>query len=243
VRTHARRAVARLERHQPDHAISVAAVNTVSHARFAIGPRAGMWTASAYKLIVLAALLVRTGGELSADEISDATRAIENSDNAAGYRLFLDVGGSPGLADGARKLGMVHTVPGQSDPTFTTTGARDCLALLADLIHRGPLNGHSRAFALELMRNVEADQRWGVGVAADPGTSFANKNGWLSVDDTNALDEDDDGRWIATSLGIVRIRGDRVLMAVLTQHQPSFDAGVHLVQHLARAIAPAVARR
>ena len=37
------------------------------------------------------------------------------------------------------------------------------------------------------MRNVEADQRWGVGVAADPGTDFANKNGWLNIDDDNGL--------------------------------------------------------
>ena len=43
------------------------------------------------------------------------------------------------------------------------------------------------------MRNVEADQRWGVGAAADKGSRFANKNGWLSIDDSNGPGETDDG--------------------------------------------------
>jgi hypothetical protein len=218
-------------------------VNTVSGKRYSAGAQSGMWTASAYKLYVLEALLAGQGGSLSDSQVDEATRAIENSDNVAGYALFLAAGGNSGLSSAASRFGMTHTVPGQSDPTFTRTSARDCLLLLRNLIDKhGPFGADTRSFVLGLMRNVEDDQRWGVGAAADKGTTFYNKNGWLSVDNSNGADEADNGLWITTSIGIVTIKGQRVLMAVLTQHNPSFDDGVALVQKLARTIAPAVSR-
>jgi hypothetical protein len=163
---------------------------------------------------------------------------IENSDNVAGYDLWEDAGANPGLAATADRLGMTHTVPGISDPTFTTTSGSDCLRLLNALVDpQSPLNAASRRLVLSLMANVEADQRWGVGAAADKGTTFYNKNGWLSVDNSNAPSEDDDDLWAVTSLGIVRHAGDRVLMAVLTRHNASFDDGVTLVEQLAKPLA------
>ncbi len=98
-----------------------------------------------------------------------------------------------------------------------------------------------RSFALGLMRNVEADQRWGIGSVADRGTDFANKNGWLSVTNANGSDEDDDGRWVANSVGIVTVGGQQVLMAVLTEHNPDFATGVHLVQAITKQAINAVA--
>jgi hypothetical protein len=92
------------------------------------------------------------------------------------------------------------------------------------------------------MRWVDADQRWGVGVVADQGTAFQNKNGWLSIDNNNGPGEVDDGLWAVNSIGIVTVHGQQVLLAVMTQHRPSLEAGETLVQALARAIAPAVAR-
>ncbi len=71
------------------------------------------------------------------------------------------------------------------------------------------------------MRNVESDQRWGVGVTADPGTDFAKQNGWLGVDDDNGL-------WLVNSTGVVTIDGQQVLMVVLTQHDSDFATGVNL---------------
>lgn len=65
--------------------------------------------------------------------------------------------------------------------------------------------------------------------------------GWLSVENTNGEDEKDDGRWIVTSLGIVTVNAQHVLMAILTQHQDSYQDGVELTQELAKAVAPAVA--
>jgi hypothetical protein len=112
--------------------------------------------------------------------------------------------------------------------------------MLSCLVRPGPLDRHSRVFVLSLMHAVEADQRWGAGVLADPGTTFANKNGWLSVDDTNGPGEDDDGLWVVSSLGIVRHDGQQLLVSIFTKHNPDFESGVHLVQRLARLAAPAV---
>jgi hypothetical protein len=235
--------VARLIAAQPSGGVSVAAVNMVTGAEFSAGATSGMWTASAYKLFVLETLLLRrqqAGATLTSAEASEALPMIENSNNVDGYALFHAAGGNTGLAAAARQFGMTHTVPGRSDPTFTTTSASDYLQLLRNLVTNGPLNASSRSFTLELMRHVEADQRWGVGVVADPGSDFANKNGWLSVDNTNGPGEVDNGRWAVTSVGIVSVHGQQVLMSVFTRHDGSFQNGVDLVQALAKAMAPAV---
>lgn len=224
---------------QPDGGVSVAALNTATGASFVAGARSGVWTASAYKLFVLEALM--RNGSLSDYEASTAVPMMENSDNAAGYSLFLAAGGRSALENTAQQFGMTHTVPGYSDPTFTRTSGRDCLQLLKNLVGPGQFDKSQRDFALNLMRNVERDQRWGVGVTADKGSTFANKNGWLSIEN-NGPGESDNGLWAVTSLGIVTIGGDQVLMAVLTQHQSDFDTGVALVEKLARLIAPAVRR-
>jgi hypothetical protein len=236
LRSQATARIATLLAHQPKDAASYAALDTRTGASFAGGTTSGMWTASAYKLFLLEALLLHG----SSYNDSDATAAIENSDNAAGYRLFLDVGTQSGMASAFQSFGMTHTTPGASDPTFTTTGAPDCIKLLKNLVSPGVFSEEQREYVLGLMRNVEADQRWGVGAAADKGTDFANKNGWLSIDNSNGPGETDNGLWAVTSLGVITVGGDQVLMAVLTKHQPDMATGVRLVQNLAKAMAPAV---
>jgi beta-lactamase class A len=237
--------IARLIAAQPAGSVSVAVLNTATGKQYSAGAAAGMWTASAYKLLVLEALLLdrqEAGTTLSDQEMSLATAMMQASDNEAGYDLFLDNGANFGLTAAARRFGMANTVPGRSDPTFTTTSARDCLVLLQNIVRNGPLNAASRSVGVDLMSGVQADQRWGVGVIADRGTTVANKNGWLSVENTNGPGETDDGRWIVNSLGIVTVHGQRLLMSIMTQHQPSFQDGVDLVQTLARALPEALPR-
>jgi len=131
---------------------------------------------------------------------------------------------------------MSNTVIGATDPTFTKTSAPDYLQLLKALVTPGPLNAYSQSLALGLMRSVESDQRWGIGVVADPGTTFANKNGWLAVDNSNGSGENDNGRWIVSSVGVVNVHGQQLLVSVFTQHQPSMQSGVSLVQSLAPVV-------
>jgi len=160
--------------------------------------------------------------------------------NDAGYRMYLDAGGSTALAEAARKLGLRHTTIGRADPALTAMSATDGVRLLDNLVSPGPLDRQSRGFVLDLMRNVQADQRWGVGVLADRGTSFANKNGWMDVGDDNDPGEDDDDLWLVDSLGIVQVHGQQLLMAVFTRHSSDRDTGIRLVERLAKLAGPVV---
>lgn len=213
--------------------ISVAAADLSTGHSYAAGARSGIPTASTYKLLVLETLLLQrqqAGTGLSDAQVAQATSMIENSDNPAGYDLFLAAGGNAGLISALRLFGMNHTVPGGTDPTFTTTSATDCLVLLRNLVKDGPLDSASRSFALGLLHNVQADQRWGVGAAADAGSTFANKNGWLNIDD-------DGGRWAVNSAGVLTVHQHKLLLAIMTQHNADFQTGVELVESLATATA------
>ena len=239
----AQAAVQTLIAQQPAGAVSVAVLNATSGASFSAGATSGMWTASAYKLFVLETLLLerQSSGGLTSGEQALAVPMIEQSDNAAGYSLFEAAGGRSALTAAAKTFGMPDTVAGATDPTFTTTSGADYLALLRNLVVvNGPLDTASQAYILNLMRDVESDQRWGVGVVADAGTTFANKNGWLSIDDSNGTGEDDNGLWAVTSTGVVTVDGQQLLIAVFTEHQASMAAGVSLVESLTKAMTPAV---
>jgi hypothetical protein len=215
-------------------------VNLATGANYSTGSTSGMWTASDYKLLILESLLHKHGGPLSGTEANEAIPMIENSDNTAGYEEFENLGGRDGFQDGLDSIGLKTTTAGHADPAFTATSAMQMIIALKNLVSTGPLTASSQAYALHLMENVESDQRWGVGVDADAGTDFANKNGWLSIDNSNGPGENDNGLWAVNSVGVIRINGQQVLMAIMTRHRPDFDSGVALVESLAKAIKPLV---
>ncbi len=109
----------------------------------------------------------RQGNEgLSDDEQATAAKMIENSDNNAAETLFEDIGGRDALIAANSTLGLVSTTPGPTDYWgLTETNAADYITLLRNLITPtgGPLSAESQAYVLDLMRNVESDQRWGSG--------------------------------------------------------------------------------
>lgn len=237
---HADATITRLTRSLGRRGVSIAAVDTTDGETFGFGARRGMLCASIAKLYILETLLLRhqRSGEPLGDETRElATAMIEHSDNDAANDLYVRIGEGAALRAAAPTLGIRHTDPGSGIYWgFTRTSAPAYLALLRDLIGPGPLDATSRHFALHLLTHVESDQRWGVGSVADPGTSFALKNGWLAV-------STDDGRWAVNTVGIVTVHGRRLLLAVMTQHGAGFDGGVTLVDHLARVAATAVTSR
>jgi beta-lactamase class A len=218
----------------PDGAAAVAAADLTTGASVVQGSTKPIWTASLYKLLVLETLL-RQGGPLSGSQLDQARIMIEQSDNEAGYALFEQAGGNDALRSTMKALGMTDSVADADDPTFTRLTASDALQLAHALVKPGPLSSASQQQALGLMRNVITGQRWGVGVVADRNTDFANKNGWLSVDDTNGGGNDDNGRWIVTSVGVMTVHGHQVIVAALTEHNADQQDGIDAVETMARA--------
>ena len=83
------------------------------------------------------------------------------------------------------------------------------------------------------MSQVEPDQQWGVPAAADDGTPFEVKNGWLPNGAT--------GLWEINSIGEVVRDRQRLLIAALSEGNATEDSGISLVQTIAEAAAGAMA--
>jgi len=228
-------AVAPLVAGRPADSLSVAALDTTTGTRVGWGAASGVTAASVFKLLLLEGYLLQNQdrGRAPGDGAADALAAmVDNSDNDAADQVYAALGGQAGVVSSLHRLGLSATV---LDPEgrwgLSTTGAADQLTALTDLVSpQSPLSSASRAYALGLMSEVESDQRWGVGAAADPGTDFANKNGWLDVDD-------DGGRWVASSVGVIEVGGHQVLLAVLTQHDTDLADGIDLVESFSRTVA------
>jgi Beta-lactamase enzyme family len=220
---------------EPPIVVSVSVLDVKTGSRFDYGATAGMVAASISKLDILESLLLAHQSSktpISAGTDALATAMIEHSDNDAGQSLWNALGSAPAIAKANVRLGLTHTVP---DPNgyygLTMTGAGDQVALLHNLVNpAGPLDATSQAYALGLLHGVEQDQTWGVTAAADQGSVSAVKNGWLAVDADN-------DRWAVNSDGIVALKGQQVLISVMTAHNPSEQAGIDLIQDVARAVA------
>ena len=216
--------------------VSIAALDLATGRSFAYGSGTPIHAASVVKLDVLETLLLQAqaaGRRLTPDVARSATQMMENSDNDAATRLWGVVGGAEGIAAANVRLGTHCTHLDDEHWGTSTTCAADQVALLGALVRPGPLGPAARSYASDLLTHVEDDQRWGISAAADPDAAAGLKNGWLPLDD-------DDGRWIVNSVGVTTVAHEPVLLAVLTEHQPSEEAGIALVEALAPRAARAV---
>jgi beta-lactamase class A len=216
--------------------VAVTDLDAGTTARYAPGGHV-FATASIAKVDILATALLQAedaGRALTAVERDDARLMIQASDNDAADRFWARVGGADGLARANRRFGLAHTTPGQQGHWgLTTTTAADQLRLLAVVTTAGsPLSPASRSWIGALMTGIVPGQDWGVSAAADPHTTTALKNGWLPRSAT--------GLWVVNSIGAVHRGGHRLLIAVLSDGQPSRAAGVALVESAASAAAGAL---
>ncbi|MDJ0463282.1 serine hydrolase [Streptomyces sp. H27-C3] len=188
-------------------------------------------SASIVKVGILAALLLRaqdTGRRLGAREEAYADAMIRRSDNDAATELWAAIGGAAGLDAALGRLGLTQT---RADRAWgrTRTTARDQLALLRAVF--GPvgalrgsvLSEDSRTRIGCLMERVVPEQAWGVSAA---GSGAAVKNGWMP--------RDPDGLWTVNSIGRVTVDGRTLLVAVLSDGHATREAGVALVERVAR---------
>ncbi|MER7725969.1 serine hydrolase [Streptomyces sp. NPDC096323] len=211
-------------------AVSVAVLDGASGTRAVYGGADATYdTASIVKVDILAALLLRTqdeGRALTAGERAHAVAMIERSDNESATALLTAVGGASGLDAANERLGLTATTAATAWGLTRTTAA-DQLTLLEAVFGTdadAELSQESRKYLRGLMAQVEADQRWGVSAAGSDG---ALKNGWMPRTAT--------GLWNINSIGRVTADGRTCLVAVLSAGQPAKEAGIALVESVAKA--------
>jgi hypothetical protein len=196
--------------------------------------------ASVVKLDVLETLLAQRGSDgLSASDQALAQAMIEDSDNDAATSLWDEVGGATGIRAFNDSARLTDTTPSLcvNCPNFpwpgwglTTTVPTDQLALLKTLIEPGTLlTKADREYALSLMENVTASQRWGVSGGVPDQVTVALKNGWLPLDSA-------DTDWQINSVGWISGQGRNYLMAVLSTGDPSEQYGIDTIDQLAAMV-------
>lgn len=206
--------------------VSVAVLDTASGAGAAYGDGA-YDTASIVKVDILAALLLLAqdeGRELNGAEHAWAEAMIRRSDNTSATELLKTVGGAGGLDAANERLGLSGTTAAHAWGLTQTTATDQVRLLKAVFGTDSELSASSRAYLTELMGEVQADQRWGVSAA---GSGVALKNGWMPRTTT--------GLWDINSIGRVESGGSTCLVAVLSRGHATKEAGVALVESVAKA--------
>lgn len=193
-------------------------------------------TASIVKVDILVTLLYQAqeaGQVLTAEDEDLATTMIQNSDNDSASDLYDDVGGAGPIDEANRVCGLTETTAGTEGYWgLTTTTVDDQIRLLRVVFTRpSPLSSASQEYIQSLMGQVEADQQWGVSAAADPGTGFMVKNGWLP----------NPSLWEINSIGEITHDGQRMLVALLSDDNTSEASGISLIEAVAKAAADAMA--
>lgn len=213
-----------------DGSFSVSVLDLTSGESFTYGT--GVFdTASIVKVDILAALLhhhEEAGTEMSRSEQSLAAAMIQQSDNTAATALFAQIGGKDGLEAFNTTIGLRDTVVGSNGNWgLTQTTADDQVRLLRVVLgHDTVLTTASQAYAEDLMSHVVDDQVFGVSAAADEADDAALKVGFLRRSTT--------GLWDVTSIGRVEAGADTYLVAVLSEGNDTYEAGVALVDAVAQ---------
>ena len=154
-------------------------------------------------LTTVLAELEQRNGSLGAQGRDLATRALEASDNSAAEGLFSGleqsdgglVAASSAVQGTLRRAGdgdtVINTAPNSSG--FTTWGQSEWSATGEVMFYRALANGcllsaQDTGYVLDLMRNVESDQRWGAGSAGIASSvPVAFKGGWGPEDGAGYL--------------------------------------------------------
>ncbi|MDH6128264.1 serine hydrolase [Kitasatospora sp. GP82] len=188
-------------------------------------------SASVVKATIMGAVLRRAEDEhryLTDWEDTNLQQMITASDNTAATNLWKSLG-MPRLQAFLKLAGMNDTQLGADGYWgLTQITAADELKML-DVFTGNPsvLTPAGKAYALGLMSQVEADQRWGTPFGAPATVSVHVKNGWLPRATHG---------WRVHSLGIFTGAGKDYRMAVLTQDNATESDGIDTIQRIASAV-------
>ena len=188
-------------------------------------------SASVVKVTILGTLLREAETQhrhLTASEARLARLMITQSDNNAASALWAHVGRGR-LEYFLGRAGMNQTQLGPDGYWgLTQITAHDEFLLLQVLQYPNTvLNDASRTYALNLMAQVIASQRWGVPAGAPADLTVHVKNGWLPLATHG---------WRIHSIGCFTGHHRGYSIVVLTQDNPTMAYGITTIQRAAEAI-------
>ncbi|MGH3023289.1 MAG: serine hydrolase [Gaiellaceae bacterium] len=179
-------------------------------------------SASMFKAMLLVAYLNRPS--VRGRAINDSDRAllrpmIRWSDNATATRV-LGIVGSSALYRIANRAKFVHFRL-RSPWGLTEITARDFARFFYRIDRRVPRR--HRAYALTLLNNIVASQRWGIAPERPPGWRIYFKGGWGSGTG-----------WVTHQAALLRNGPRRISLAVFTRYNPSHGYGTGTIRGVAR---------
>ena len=188
-------------------------------------------SASVVKVTILGALLRKALDQhryLTSTEAAEARAMITVSDNDAASALWAELGRSY-LQHFLDLATMAQTVLGPGGYWgLTQITAYDQIKLLRLLLNPNPvLDTASRSYALRLMAQVIASQRWGVPAGAPASLTVHVKNGWLPRATHS---------WRIHSIGCFTGPGAGYSIVMLTQDNPTMAYGIATIEAIARAV-------
>ena len=111
----------------------------------------------------------------------------------------------------------------------TTTTVSDQLTMMKYFAYPNSLlTNAQRAYGLNLMRNVQADQRWGTGHGVPSGVSIALKNGWVTSNLPSKL--------FVNSVGYINGQGKSYVIAVLTTNNKYLSYGIETINKISSLV-------
>jgi beta-lactamase class A len=151
----------------------------------------------------------------SANDVALLTGMIEHSDNDDAQAIYQQIGFATGMQRYLNSIGITDYVPCDDGWGCAKASAADMVHALT-LLQKGQiLTADDRQLALNLMKQVEADQRMGVGETAPDGATYYMKDGWLNYPDPKV--------WNLNSSGIVVTDKVTYIISVYSQNQPGED--------------------
>lgn len=194
-------------------------------------------TASVVKIEIMAAALLRAQDQrrgLSDWETSRIRPMMHSSDDPSASALWVNLGGVDGMAAYGARLGLSATVETAPKWGLTSTTAEDQAAFVHRLLQGNILQTSGRTFAWWRLRDVRADQRWGVRAGVPSGWEVGQKNGFFGSTCCG---------WRVNSVGYAADPGGGgYSIAILSDGWRSLGEGIPMVETVARQVAGSLTR-
>ncbi|MFD4144105.1 serine hydrolase [Streptomyces sp. NPDC058572] len=215
--------------------------------------------ASIIKPIIMAALLFHNKGPLNGDDDALARKMITASDNSAATTLWMRLSDlkNPAAPDPVKiqefldRAGMKNTVLDREGFWgLSQVTAADQLQLLKLLTGNDDpeapvLTKQARSYALGLMNQVQADQRWGAPAGTAKEAVVHVKNGWMQRSNNPDVDPYDRLDWKVNSMAAFTGDGYDYGLVVLSENNRVPDShpaasgwvyGISTIEGVARVV-------